>query len=171
MRSLALALITSQPYTTLERTAQTTALLAYCLMDNGSASQQPEAPALQNLPQPLSLLKWRAADNPWGSDTTYYVLGTAHVSTASCQDVVALIRAVRPEVVLVELCRERKPLLTLEKVKVRCQQGRGGILCFAGRRAHLLLDTAAVQLWRGPVCKAADACSWVLKLRRLRLLA
>lgn len=73
---------------------------------------------LNNLPQPLAVLRCRAPDDPLAAETTFYVLGTAHVSAASCADVVSLIRAVRPEVVLVELCVERKALLTMEKVKV-----------------------------------------------------
>lgn len=91
-------------------------MLAYCLMENRLAGKQEDA-ASSNLPQPLAILKTRAPDNPHGTETTYYILGTAHVSTASCQDVVTLIRAVKPEVVMVELCVERKPILSMEKVK------------------------------------------------------
>lgn len=56
----------------------------------------------------------------------FYILGTAHVSSHSCDDVAQLIRAVRPEVVIVELCTERRPILNMDKaskVKVggRCE--------------------------------------------------
>ena len=33
-------------------------------------------------------------------DQTIYIVGTAHVSAASCDDVRAVIRAVKPEVIL-----------------------------------------------------------------------
>ncbi|GBG90727.1 hypothetical protein CBR_g51235 [Chara braunii] len=42
-----------------------------------------------------------------------YVLGTAHVSQESCKDVRLLIRLVRPDVVFVEVCRDRMSLFTL----------------------------------------------------------
>ncbi len=84
---------------------------------------------LDNLPQPLAVMK---CTNEYGGETTFYILGTAHVSTASCQDVVTLIRAVQPEVVMVELCVERKPILSMEKVKVgtgaSAAQGTAAIL-------------------------------------------
>lgn len=80
----------------------------------GSTPQAGGSTQLLKLPQPLAVLR---CTNELGLETTFYILGTAHVSEASCQDVVTLIRAVRPEVVLVELCVERKPILTMEKVK------------------------------------------------------
>lgn len=122
------------------------------------------------------MLKARAEGDDSGPETSYYLLGTAHVSAESCGDVAALIRAVRPQVrrrmcrrssaampegavpdashwgarpaagssysrppatstsmllfptrlnspriasqvVLVELCSERKPILTADKVR------------------------------------------------------
>lgn len=48
-------------------------------------------------------------------DQTIYIVGTAHVSAASCDDVRAVIRAVKPEVVVLELCSERRQILTMEK--------------------------------------------------------
>lgn len=55
---------------------------------------------LASLPQPLAVLHAHAeSDTERGPETTYYVLGTAHVSTESCDDVAKLIRAVRPQVV------------------------------------------------------------------------
>ena len=64
---------------------------------------------LDNLPQPLAVLKCRCGDGiaPGGyvgAETTYYILGTAHVSTQSCTDTAALIQAVKPDVVMLELC-------------------------------------------------------------------
>lgn len=40
-----------------------------------------------------------------------YILGASHVSRASCDCVRELIEAVRPDVVLVELCKDRLGLL------------------------------------------------------------
>ncbi len=40
-----------------------------------------------------------------------YILGASHVSRASCDRVRELIAAVRPDVVLVELCKDRLGLL------------------------------------------------------------
>ena len=75
-------------------------------------------------------------------DQTIYIVGTAHVSAASCDDVRAVIRAVKPEVILqtstmsagwqngqfarlcavqvvvLELCSERRQILTMEKQDV-----------------------------------------------------
>lgn len=105
------------------------------LMDTGSSNEQQAAVPLNSLPQPLAVLRCRAPDDPLAAETTFYVLGTAHVSAASCADVVSLIRAVRPEVVLVELCVERKALLTMEKVKVGdggCARGRWLRHCVTG---------------------------------------
>jgi pheromone shutdown-related protein TraB len=45
-------------------------------------------------------------------ETTFYVVGTAHVSQKSVDDVKATIDAVQPEVVCVELCKARYDALT-----------------------------------------------------------
>jgi len=45
-------------------------------------------------------------------DTTFYVVGTAHVSQKSVDDVKATIDAVHPDVVCVELCKARYDALT-----------------------------------------------------------
>lgn len=56
-------------------------------------------PDVASLPQPLLVLRCRPEG--WGDDegqeTTFYILGTAHISRQSCEDVAALIRAVRPQ--------------------------------------------------------------------------
>jgi hypothetical protein len=46
-----------------------------------------------------------------GGVTKVYLLGMSHVSKKSVQQVKDLVRAVQPDVVGVELCRERLPLL------------------------------------------------------------
>lgn len=45
-------------------------------------------------------------------DTTYYILGTAHVSQRSVDEVRAVIDQVKPDVVAVELCQARHDALT-----------------------------------------------------------
>jgi hypothetical protein len=44
-------------------------------------------------------------------EAVVYILGASHVSRASCDCVRELIEAVRPDVVLVELCKDRLGLL------------------------------------------------------------
>ena len=53
-----------------------------------------------------------------GGEAVFYILGTAHASEASCRDAAALIRLVRPEIVMVELCRERAPMLGMQATEV-----------------------------------------------------
>ena len=48
------------------------------------------------LPKLTSVLKWRA--EPFGPEKTFYLIGTAHVSKKSCQDVEKLIKLVKPQV-------------------------------------------------------------------------
>jgi len=45
-------------------------------------------------------------------DTTYYVIGTAHVSQRSVEDVKQVIAAVEPDLVCVELCKSRLEALS-----------------------------------------------------------
>ena len=58
----------------------------------------PGPPGLDTLPQPLLHLKSRAEGVEDGPEATFYILGTAHVSPESCNDVAKLIAAVRPQV-------------------------------------------------------------------------
>eukprot|EP00798_Chlamydomonas_sp_ICE-L_P015964 gene15964-22096_t len=51
------------------------------------------------------------APNAAGGNTKVYVLGVSHVTKTACEQVKELIRLVEPEVVMVELCRDRIPLL------------------------------------------------------------
>jgi len=44
-------------------------------------------------------------------ETEVFLCGTAHVSTRSCAEVAQVIRVVQPEVVMVELCSQRLPML------------------------------------------------------------
>jgi len=46
-----------------------------------------------------------------GYDVEVYLCGTAHISSQSCTEVSELIRAVRPKIILVELCTQRLSML------------------------------------------------------------
>jgi hypothetical protein len=55
-------------------------------------------PEIATLPANVCVLRTHAAQNRFSEVQTFYVLGTAHVSTASCADVVKIIEAVKPQV-------------------------------------------------------------------------
>jgi hypothetical protein len=93
---------------------------------------QPVEASPPKLPEPLLLLKAPRLDK---GETTFYILGTAHVSTASCEDAAELIRSIKPQVVMVELCIERKAMLTMT----------GPLKASTGPRAAAGLGTAARQ--------------------------
>ena len=46
-------------------------------------------------------------------DRVIYLLGTAHVSRKSCDDVKILMDAVQPEILFLELCPKRERILTV----------------------------------------------------------
>ena len=52
-------------------------------------------------------------DGPNGCQV--FVVGTAHFSRESQQDVITTIERVRPDVVVLELCRTRIPILSLDE--------------------------------------------------------
>ncbi|CAN1226293.1 Uncharacterized protein MJ1365 [Linum grandiflorum] len=47
-----------------------------------------------------------------------YLVGTSHVSEESCREVEAVIRFLKPEAVFLELCSDRKSLLTRQDLKI-----------------------------------------------------
>ncbi|KAL3322746.1 hypothetical protein AABB24_040040, partial [Solanum stoloniferum] len=53
-----------------------------------------------------------------GGTCDVYVVGTAHVSSESCQEVEAVINFLKPEVVFLELCSGRVGILTPQNLKV-----------------------------------------------------
>lgn len=59
-----------------------------------TSEQQP----LANLPKACCVLTCNDPANPFGGEQTFVLVGTAHVSTASCNDVKRVIRQVKPEV-------------------------------------------------------------------------
>ena len=46
-----------------------------------------------------------------------YVVGTAHFSKESCEDVASVIQAVKPDIVVLELCKARTSVLHLDEEK------------------------------------------------------
>jgi pheromone shutdown protein TraB len=68
-----------------------------------------------DLPQPLTILTFPPGNED--KETMYYILGTAHVSRSSCDDAAALIQKIKPDVVMLELCLERQPILSGFKLK------------------------------------------------------
>lgn len=73
----------------------------------------------EHLPEPNIILTCQDTDGDWMNECTFYILGTAHVSRKSCEDVRTIIRKVRPEVVVIELCSERQGMLHVDRIKVR----------------------------------------------------
>ena len=63
-------------------------------MTSSSASATDIDPDL--LPKLTTVLKWRAG--PLEPEKTFYLVGTAHVSRKSCQDVETVIKLVTPQV-------------------------------------------------------------------------
>jgi pheromone shutdown protein TraB len=59
------------------------------------------------------------APNASGGTARVYVMGVSHVSKIQAQQVKTLIRAVRPEVVCVELCKERVGLLVDDRMEAQ----------------------------------------------------
>lgn len=114
-----------------------------------SSEQGPESPSeqghestlngsvsLEDLPQPLAVLEYAHPSGEGGPSCRVLVLGTAHVSAQSCKDAQALIERTKPQVVMLELCAERKPMLAQQQVKV----------CSVGRRwIFLCLEAAPLQ--------------------------
>jgi hypothetical protein len=56
-----------------------------------------------------------------GGSCDVYLVGTAHVSQESCREVEAVISALKPQAVFLELCSSRLSILTPQTVKVCCQ--------------------------------------------------
>lgn len=59
----------------------------------------------------LTVLKLNNPHNTISNEQIFYLVGTAHISRASCDDVRTVIRAVQPDIVMIELCPERRFML------------------------------------------------------------
>jgi len=68
---------------------------------------------------------------------TVYVVGTAHVSRASVVDVCEVIRFTKPNLVFLELCRSRLPLLLTPESD---SSGPPLTLAQTLKKMHLLLE-------------------------------
>jgi pheromone shutdown protein TraB len=75
----------------------------------------------QRLPAPLNekkgTLQRIVVPGPGGRVVVVYLLGTAHVSIDSSRDVRILLESIRPNVLFLELCDQRIPLLLAQKPK------------------------------------------------------
>lgn len=80
--------------------------------ENPHSSSTTRHVSVEDFPEPLTVLHYRSPDREDEQATTYYLLGTAHVSSQSCEDARSLIEKTRPQVVMLELCAERKALLS-----------------------------------------------------------
>jgi len=69
-----------------------------------------------------------------GGTCPCYLIGTAHTSQTSADDVRKLILAVKPDVVMVELCRSRQSMLTMVAQKVPTMVG----LAWADIARHII---------------------------------
>lgn len=54
--------------------------------------------ASTSLPSSCTVLTCTDPNNPFGGEQSFYIVGTAHVSTESCEDVRKVIEEVKPEV-------------------------------------------------------------------------
>ena len=54
--------------------------------------------ASTSLPSSCTVLTCTDPNNPFGGEQSFYIVGTAHVSTESCEDVRKVIKQVKPEV-------------------------------------------------------------------------
>ncbi|KAK9821609.1 hypothetical protein WJX81_006916 [Elliptochloris bilobata] len=90
-------------------------------MDVGLALEEESVSAIDTalLPQHCAVLSAPGdspgAFGPRRPRCDFYIIGTAHVSAGSCEDVRRVIQLVRPEVVMLELCVERKDLLAPQR--------------------------------------------------------
>ncbi|KAK9051964.1 hypothetical protein SSX86_028592 [Deinandra increscens subsp. villosa] len=72
------------------------------------------------LPEELSrsVVRLSCESSVEGGNCDVYLVGTAHVSMESCQEVEAVISFLKPEVVFLELCSNRVAVLTPQNLKV-----------------------------------------------------
>ncbi|KAF5950232.1 hypothetical protein HYC85_012225 [Camellia sinensis] len=72
------------------------------------------------LPEELSrsVMTLSCESSAEGGICDVYLVGTAHVSQESCQEVQAVISFLKPQAVFLELCSSRVPVLTLQNLKV-----------------------------------------------------
>ena len=80
-----------------------------------------------------------AAPGAGVATSDFFVVGTAHVSRASCDDVAAAITALRPQVVLVELCSERSAMLRADAGKAEARSLSSALGDWRAGRVTLLM--------------------------------
>mgnify|MGYP005994679011 CR=1 FL=1 len=87
----------------------------YTIMMDGAAPE--EAPAIQH-PLDPSLLPANVKVFPRKNGGWSYIIGTAHVSQVSADHVREVIQTVRPDTVVIELCKSRVGLLVQQQKEV-----------------------------------------------------
>ncbi|CAL8464277.1 g3812 [Coccomyxa elongata] len=92
-------------------------VLCKAVASSSAAATTTATPATQALPELSAEVRRDTAvlearnDNAPGSRVKAYVLGVSHVSRESCEEAAELIASVRPDVVVLELCKDRLRLL------------------------------------------------------------
>jgi pheromone shutdown protein TraB len=115
-------------------------------------------PPLAPLPPAADLAALRAVTRltvtrPDGSTADTFLVGTAHVSPASCADAAAAVAALRPRVVVLELCSQRKGMLLTPDARATAKKSLPEALAeWRAGRASLLL---AIYAWM--LSAASDA--------------
>ncbi|XP_057508612.1 uncharacterized protein LOC130791491 [Actinidia eriantha] len=88
--------------------------------ERGDAREEDEGSEIKALSEELwrSVMKLSCESSAEGGICDVYLVGTAHVSQESCQEVEAVIRFLKPQVVFLELCSSRLAVLTPQNLKV-----------------------------------------------------
>lgn len=101
-------------------------VLCKAVASSGAADTTAATPSTQAVPQLSAEVRRDTAvlearnDNAPGSRVKAYVLGVSHVSRESCEEAAELIASVRPDVVVLELCKDRLRLLLDQVSFSRC---------------------------------------------------
>ena len=110
--------------------------------DAGGDDLPPPPPVPSNVEARLKAvtrLTLPAAPGAGSAMSDFFVVGTAHVSRASCDDVAAAITALRPQVVLVELCSERSAMLRSDASKAEARSLASALGDWRSGRVTLLM--------------------------------
>lgn len=67
-----------------------------------SAQNTLTSPASTSLPSSCTVLTCTDPNHPFGGEQSFYIVGTAHVSMESCEDVRKVIQEIKPEVTSID---------------------------------------------------------------------
>ncbi|WOG98802.1 hypothetical protein DCAR_0418147 [Daucus carota subsp. sativus] len=92
----------------------------YADVDEASQRKGESSETNAVLPEEMcrSVVKLTCESSVEGGECVVYLVGTAHVSMESCQEVEAVIKFLKPQVVFLELCASRVAILTPQNLKV-----------------------------------------------------